>query len=294
MSAFASLSEAALAVLNAADPAEKIRLTEAAATAWRDGSLSLIGEASPPERPARPEKPALIPPSQMPRRSKANSEAGRIALLHALAHIELNAIDLAWDVIARFAPHRDLPGRERGEAAHALPLPRAFFNDWVMVANDEARHHRLLAAHLQGMGASYGDLPAHDGLWESSMDTAHDVAARLAIVPMVLEARGLDVTPVMIDSLLRHGDAVSAHLLQIVHDDEINHVGIGWRWFDYVCARRGEETIPTWQALVRRYFRGPLKRPFNTLSRLKAGMTPEMYEPLADEDRRENFTPMAS
>ena len=143
-----------------------------------------------------------------------------------------------------------------------------------------------LRERLASLGARYGDLPAHDGLWQSSMDTAHDIAARLAIVPMVLEARGLDVTPAMIDSLQGHGDHISARLLQIVHDDEINHVAIGWRWFDYVCAQRQIETIPAWQELVRKYFHGQIKRPFNTLSRLKAGMAPEMYEPLADEAKQ--------
>lgn len=281
--AFTSLTDAACQALTATDPAEKIRLTERAARQWRLGQLSLIGAQAPPARPGRPARPELRPASTMPRRSRANSLAGRQALLHALAHIELNAIDLAWDIVARFAPMREVAGCEHGPEAGRMPLPRAFFNDWVMVAADEARHHGLIAARLIELGAGYGDLPAHDGLWQSAMDTAHDIAARLAIVPMVLEARGLDVTPTMIESLQRHDDHASAALLQIIHDDEINHVAIGWRWFDYVCARRGENTIPAWQALVRKYFRGKIKRPFNTLSRLKAGMTPEMYEPLADE-----------
>lgn len=285
MNQFTTLCDAAIAVLNTADPVDKIKLTTEAATAWRDGQISLIGEQTPPDRPARLERPELLPPSAMPKRSKANSVAGRAALLHALAHIELNAIDLSWDVIARFAPMRDVPGQERGAEADTLPLTRAFFNDWVMVANDEARHHRLLRQRLEDLDCAYGDLPAHDGLWQSSMDTAHDIAARLAIVPMVLEARGLDVTPSMIDSLHRHNDPESARLLQIVHDDEINHVAIGWRWFDYVCAQRDLDTIPAWQELVRKYFRGQIKRPFNTLSRLKAGMEPAMYEPLADDPR---------
>ncbi len=285
---YQTLCEAALAALNAADPMDKIAITEEVVADWRYGRLQLIGAAEPPERPARLEQPELLPPSAMPKRSKANSKSGRIALLHALAHIELNAIDLSWDIIARFAPMRDVPGVERGDEADTLPLTRAFFNDWVMVAADEARHHRLLQERLASLGARYGDLPAHDGLWQSSMDTAHDIAARLAIVPMVLEARGLDVTPAMIDSLQGHGDHISARLLQIVHDDEINHVAIGWRWFDYVCAQRQIETIPAWQELVRKYFRGQIKRPFNTLSRLKAGMAPEMYEPLADEVREKS------
>ena len=161
------------------------------------------------------------------------TEAGRIALLHALAHIELNAIDLSWDIVARFA----------GWSEAGRRLPKAFFDDWVGVADDEARHHAMLEARLNRLGASYGDLPAHDGLWQASMATAHDLAARLALVPLVLEARGLDVTPAMIESLRRHGDDDSADALQIIHDDEIGHVAAGKRWFDFVCAARRLEPV---------------------------------------------------
>ncbi|MEM6904170.1 MAG: DUF455 family protein, partial [Pseudomonadota bacterium] len=165
MTTYQTLCDAAMAALHAADPLDKIAISQAAARAWRDGEITLIGEATPPDRPARLEQPELRPPSEMPKRSKANSVAGRAALLHALAHIELNAIDLAWDVIARFSVHRDVPGQERGAAADKLPLTRAFFNDWVMVAADEARHHRLLQGRLKEVGVAYGDLPAHDGVW---------------------------------------------------------------------------------------------------------------------------------
>jgi uncharacterized ferritin-like protein (DUF455 family) len=206
----------------------------------------------------------------MPKRRKAGSLQGKIALLHALAHIELNAIDLAWDIMARFAHD-------------PFPLPRAFFDDWVGVAADEAKHFLMLSARLKDFGAAYGDLPAHDGLWESSERTAHDFAARLAIVPMVLEARGLDVTPAMIGSMTAQGDIQTAAMLQTIHDDEITHVRAGTVWFEAWCEHHDLGVEETWQGLVRDYFTGPLKRPFNDPSREKAGMLRHWYEPLADD-----------
>ncbi len=202
----------------------------------------------------------------MPRRRAGGSLAGRIALLHALAHIELNAIDLAWDLIARFT------GEE---------MPRAFYDDWVAVADEEARHHALIAARLAELGAAYGDLPAHDGLWEAAQATAHDLLARLAVVPLVLEARGLDVTPDMIERLGRLGDAASAKVLQVIYDDEIGHVGTGRRWFDWLCARHGLVPVESYHRLVRKYFRGALKPPFNRAGREAAGLPAAFYEALA-------------
>ena len=271
-----SLSEAAIAVLTTADARDKALLSRAFVANWRDGSIASIGRATPPGRPARPDDPELRPPRDMPKRRKAGSEAGRIALLHALAHIELNAVDLSWDIIARFAHEaEESPG-------NAFALPRAFFDDWARVADEEGKHFLLLSDRLAALGASYGALPAHDGLWEAATETAGDLAARLAVVPLVLEARGLDVTPAMIESLNAAGDPDSAAILQIIHDDEIGHVAVGRRWFEHVCARRGEEPIPTWQALVRKHFKGALKRPFNKPSRDKAGFAAAFYEPLAE------------
>ncbi|MBI1208318.1 MAG: DUF455 family protein [Azospirillum sp.] len=264
----ATLAEAALAVLTTPLPADKVRLTGEAAAAWRARRVTAIGQAALPDRPARPASPELRPPREMPKRRKAGSLAGRIALLHALAHIELNAIDLAWDLLARFA---------------AEAMPQRFFDDWVGVAADEARHFALLDRRLTDLGAHYGALPAHDGLWEASQATAHDLAARLAVVPMVLEARGLDVTPAMILSLHRAGDEVSAGLLQIIHDDEIGHVAAGCRWFTHLCACRGLEPAATWQALVRQNFKGLVKPPFNRQSRTAAGFAEPWYLALADE-----------
>ncbi len=202
----------------------------------------------------------------MPRRSIGAAPKGRIALLHALAHIELNAIDLAWDLIARFSGDR---------------LPRAFYDDWVAVADDEARHFALLSRRLADLGAAYGDLPAHDGLWQAAGDTRHDLLARLAVVPLVLEARGLDVTPAMIAKLEAAGDRESAAVLRVVYRDEIGHVAAGKRWFDWACERAGRAPAETWRALVARHFKGTLKPPFNEAARLEAGMAPETYRPLA-------------
>jgi uncharacterized ferritin-like protein (DUF455 family) len=264
-----TLSEAACAVLQTGDPAEKARLSEQAARDWREGRIRALGETAPPDRPARPGKPALMAPKFVKRRRVTANPAGRIALLHALAHIELNAIDLAWDVLARFAG----PGA----------LPRAFCDDWVGVAAEEAKHFTLLAERLGALGAAYGDLPAHDGLWQAAQATTHDLAARLAVVPLVLEARGLDVTPAMVARLDAAGDRESAAVLQLIHDEEIGHVAAGRRWFEHVCAEAGDDPVPTYHALVRRYFKGMIKPPFNDASRARAGFAAAYYAPLADD-----------
>jgi uncharacterized ferritin-like protein (DUF455 family) len=202
----------------------------------------------------------------MPRRRNFGSPAGRIALLHALAHIELNAVDLAWDIQARFV----------GDG-----LPREFFDDWVMVASEEAEHFTLLAERLGALGAAYGDLPAHDGLWDAAAATAGDLLARLAIVPLVLEARGLDVTPPIAARLARAGDRDSARLLERIYRDEIGHVAIGARWFRRLCAARGLDPQAAFRDRVSRFFRGELKPPFNRVARDAAGFPAAWYEPSA-------------
>jgi uncharacterized ferritin-like protein (DUF455 family) len=261
----ASLAEAAVAVLTAAAPHDKIALSRSAATHWRSAAQA-IGTAEPPPRPARPLRPVLLPPREMTRRRHAGALAGRIALLHALAHIELNAVDLGWDIIARFA---------------GGGLPREFFADWVEVAAEEAEHFALLDARLAALGAAYGDLPAHDGLWESAAATAHDLLARLAVVPLVLEARGLDVTPEMIRRLERAGDAESAAILGRIYEDEVGHVAVGVRWFNRICREQGIDPVAAFRDRVRRYFKGLVKPPFNRSARDRAGFPPHYYEPLA-------------
>ena len=190
--------------------------------------------------------------------------AGRTALLHALAHIELNAIDLSWDLIARFVDRR---------------LPYDFYSDWCCVADEEAHHFEALNNRLEELGGGYGELPAHDGLWEAATKTGHDVVARLAVVPLVLEARGLDVTPGMIKKLRGVDDDISAKILETIYQDEIGHVAIGRRWFDYACAVRGLEPAATWHAMVARHFKGGLKAPFNHAARRTAGFLKRYYEP---------------
>jgi uncharacterized ferritin-like protein (DUF455 family) len=224
-----------------------------------------IGDATPPRRPARPERPLLRPAKEMPKRRAFGAPTGRIALLHALAHVELNAIDLACDLLARYVTE---------------PLPRAFFDDWVGVAAEEAIHFELLTRRLADFGVRYGDLPAHDGLWEAAEATADDLLARLAVVPLVLEARGLDVTPAMADQLDRVGDPESAAVLRRIYRDEIGHVATGIRWFDAICCARGLPAAETFRERVRRYFRGCLKPPLNYAARNAAGFPAGYYEPL--------------
>ena len=261
-----SLVRAAVRVLETAEPAEKVRLSHATTAAWRAGRIVEVGCAAPPARPSRPACPLLRPPREVPRRRINAQPAGRIALLHALAHIELNAIDLAWDIVARFT---------------AEDLPRGFYDDWVRVADEEARHFGLLDERLRVLGGAYGDLIAHDGLWQAAEETAQDLLARLAVVPLVLEARGLDVTPAMIDKLRAAEDAASAEILEVIYRDEIGHVAIGKRWFDQVAHNRDLDPRSAWQDLVRRHFRSRLKPPFNEAGRSAAGLSTDDYLPLA-------------
>jgi uncharacterized ferritin-like protein (DUF455 family) len=265
---FTTLAEAAVAVLETADPREKARLGRAAVAAWREGAFEGIGSAAAPERPGRPETPALRPPREVPKRKITEAPAGRIALLHALAHIELNAVDLSWDMIARYTDH---------------DLPEGFYIDWMKVADDESKHFLMISDRLEELGSHYGALNAHDGLWQAATETADDLLARLSIVPLVLEARGLDVTPALIKKMREVGDDASAAFLQVIFDDEITHVAVGKRWFDHVCDREGKPRIETWQHLVRTHFRGGVKPPFNVPARELAGFAAAFYVPLGEE-----------
>ncbi len=260
------LAQEAIRVLGTADALEKAAASRRLGAAWRDGRVAPQGPGDPPARPARPVRPELRRPGDMPKRKAGGGLEKRVALLHALAHIELNAIDLAWDLIARFG---------------SCDLPRAFFDDWVRVGDEEALHFSMLAARLNELGASYGALPAHDGLWQAAEETSHDLLARLAIVPLVLEARGLDVSPATIADLRRSGDEVSAAALDIIYRDEIGHVAAGKRWFDHVALSQGHDPATIWQHLVAKHFRGRLKPPFNRAARDEAGFSAAFYEPIA-------------
>ncbi len=258
-----TLGDAANGVLLTGEPRAKAAAARACAAAWRAGELAHAAGAAPPDTPARPARPELLPPSRMPKRGRAGSARTRVAMLHAVAHIELNAIDLAADVLARFA----------------TACPRGFADDWARVLDEEAQHFALLADRLESLGAAYGDLPAHDGLWEAARATAHDLPARLAIVPQVLEARGLDVTPAMITRFDASGDAQSAAILARILEDEVGHVAVGHRW--YCWAVGGCASAETFHGHVRANFRGLLKPPFNDSARGQAGLSPEWYRPLA-------------
>ncbi|WP_298093347.1 ferritin-like domain-containing protein [uncultured Sphingomonas sp.] len=262
-----SLGAACAAVLNTADPMTKVRVARAAARDWRRGALEHRFDAVLPDVPARPDRPELLPPNRMPKRGRGGSERGRTALLHALAHIEFSAIDLAFDMAGRFGAQ----------------FPRSFADDWISVGADEAMHFAILERRLRRLGTPYGALPAHAGLWEAAEATAHDAMARLAVVPMVLEARGLDVTPETVARFEAAGDILSARILNRIYTDEIRHVGFGAKWFGYVSAEQDIEPAPHWQALVRRYFRGSLKPPFNDSARESAGLTRDFYAPLAQD-----------
>ncbi|MTJ80142.1 MAG: ferritin-like domain-containing protein [Telmatospirillum sp.] len=261
------LHEAALAVLAAAAPAEKIRLTAAAADAWRRGDLvpgpTGRPETPPPAHPARPAAPGTMAPKFMPRR-RLGGTAGRIAMLHALAHIELNAIDLAWDILARFGSGQ----------------PRAFLDDWVGVAREEARHFADLERLLNGLGSGYGALPAHAGLWEAATKTAGDLAGRLAVIPMTLEARALDTAPATILRLSDSGESAMAAVMERILEDEISHVAAGVRWFEALCRQTGTDPVARYHAIVGAHFPKGLKAPFNRPARDRAGMAPDYYEPL--------------
>ncbi len=265
MSAQPTLAGAIRAALLECDPVAKAMATRAAARDWRAGRLDFVFDVAMPDRPGRPDAPELLHPMRMPRRGRGNSEKGRIALWHALAHIEFVAIDLALDMAGRF-------GAEMGGR---------FVSDFLAVAADEAMHFSLIARKLRGLGSHYGALPAHDGLWEAADSTRHDVAARLALVPMVLEARGLDVTPAMLERVRASGDAGGARILERILDDEIRHVRFGSTHFAAVCVQRGESAEILWKALVRRYFRGAIKPPFNDSARAAAGLSLSMYGAVA-------------
>lgn len=257
-----SLFNAAFTVLNASDPDKKVDLSIGLADAWRSGKLTLDSDTDPesiPE-PGRPEKPLLVPISKLPRR-KLTTPEGHAALIHSITHIEFNAINLAWDAAYRFHD-----------------MPHEFYSDWIRVGEEEAHHFILLREHLRELGYDYGSFDAHNGLWEMTIKTAHDPLVRMALVPRVLEARGLDVTPDMMDRLKKYGADDSVEILELILREEIGHVEIGSRWFHYLCDQRGLDSRDTFIELMDKYLMGHLKPPFNKEARLKAGFTKEELE----------------
>ena len=263
-----SVASAIRDALLTADPRAKLMATRLVARDWRLGRLAMVFDVAMPDQPGRPDRPELLAPNRMPKRGRGQSDRARIALWHSLAHIEFVAIDLALDMAGRF-------GAQMGAG---------FVGDFLAVAADEAMHFAIIQRHLATMGATYGDLPAHGGLWQAAEATAHDVAARLAVVPMVLEARGLDVTPPTLERVRASGDERGARILQRILDDEIRHVRFGATHFAAVCAGLGESPDSLWQSLVTRYFRGAIKPPFNDSARESAGLSRDAYAALAYTD----------
>ncbi len=263
-----SLRHQALQILLICDPQDKAL----AALACQEAAQSAAGPslrdadrqaelALTPERaalmPGRPARPRLVSATQVPSRSPFTLE-GRAALLHAICHIEFNAINLALDAVWRFAG-----------------MPAEFYNDWLKVAAEEALHFNLLRAHLQSLGHDYGDFDAHDGLWTMCDKTRGDILARMALVPRTLEARGLDATPLIQDKLTRAGDHRAVEILDIILRDEVGHVAIGNRWFHHLCQARGEDAVALYPQLVQRYEAPRLRQPFNEAARKAAGFTEE-------------------
>ena len=269
-----TLTEMAVEVLTTSDGRAKTTLSRAHAARWRAareaGEPLPVGTARPPAHPARPERPELLDPRDVPRR-RPGSEKGRIALLHAVAHIELNAVDLHWDLVARFGH---------------VPMPAGFYDDWVKAADEESKHFGLVCDCLEQMGSHYGALPAHAGMWRAAEDTVDDMMGRLAVVPMVLEARGLDVTPGMIETFRKAGATQAVAALEVIYAEEVHHVAYGAKWFHFLCGRDGRDPTPVFHDLVRRHFHGSLKPPFNEEKRAEAGIPPDFYWPLAEEISR--------
>jgi len=257
-----SIAAAIRSVLLESSPRAKVMQTRAVVRAWRRGELDCAFDVPMPDEPGRPARPELLPPARMPRRGKGGSPRGRIAAWHALAHIEFVAIDLALDMAGRF-------GAQMG---------RGFVSDFLGVAADEAMHFALIERHLATLGSHYGALAAHSGLWDAARATAQDLAARLAVVPMVLEARGLDVTPTTLERVRAAGDHRGVKILQRILDDEIIHVRFGSTHFMAVARARGDSPEILWKNLVARYFCGSVKPPFNDSARLKAGLPRSFYQ----------------
>ncbi|MDX1781717.1 MAG: ferritin-like domain-containing protein [Thalassovita sp.] len=261
----------AVEVLTTADGRAKTALSHKHAATWfaarEAGETIPVGTANPPLRPARPEKPDLLDPRDVPRR-RPGSPTGRIAILHAVAHIELNAVDLHWDIIARFGH---------------VPMPMGFYDDWVKSADEESKHYNLICDCLEKMGSHYGALPAHAGMWRAAEDTAEEIMGRLAVVPMVLEARGLDVTPGMIEIFEKAGETDTVEALKVIYAEEVGHVAYGSKWFHFLCGRHEKDPKDVFHQLVRKYFHGALKPPFNEEKRAEAGLPPDFYWPLADQ-----------
>ncbi|KAI0024002.1 hypothetical protein F4780DRAFT_768981 [Xylariomycetidae sp. FL0641] len=276
----ATLCEWCAHILNTPNPEHKIELTTHLFSlfATREQSASPMelgaGGVTAPDEPPRVDL-KEVKPGQMPRGGKAGSAKSRITMLHALANIEQWAIDLALDICVRFATFQT-----QTTTSPAQPLPRTFYYDWLKVANDEAKHFSLLRARLEELGSVFGALPVHGALWESATRTAHDLRARISVIALVHEARGLDVNPLTIAKFRAAGDLESVDVLDIIHNDEITHVTTGHRWLSWICQQEGTDPVQVFRSNVQKHFKGAVKGPFNAEARLQAGMDASYYEDL--------------
>ncbi|PYI11965.1 Rieske [2Fe-2S] domain protein [Aspergillus sclerotiicarbonarius CBS 121057] len=270
-------------ILNTSNPEHKIELTAHLFKLFteREGTESpmVIGDRTGVALPDLPPRDGVkdVNRTAVPKPGRGGTQKSRINMLHALANIEQWAIDLAVDICVRFAAFQT-------EAADARGLPRAFFHDWLKVANDEAKHFSLLRTRLEELGSYFGALPVHHGLWDSAKVTAHDLRARISIIALVHEARGLDVNPVTIDKFRKAGDKDSVETLEIIHNDEITHVTTGHRWLTWICGQEETDPVEVFRGNVQKYFRGPLREPFNSEARLQAGLDRRYYENLSGYD----------
>ena len=255
-----TLRHRCLAALANADIDAKLAATHQALQATSVGADALLIPTV--TLPGRPQRPLLVSPKEVPQRS-LSTVPGRAALIHALAHIEFNAVNLALDIVWRFPA-----------------LPEDFYRQWAQVASEEATHFAMLRAHLQALGFAYGDFPAHNGLWEMAAKTQSDVLARLALVPRTLEARGLDVSPAIGNKLLAVGDKAGAAILEVILRDEIRHVAVGNVWYRYACREQGLDPLTAYAMLAARYSAPRLRGPFNREARLAAGFEPAEIDAL--------------
>lgn len=263
------LRTAALSCLIEADAARKAAGVRELARVWTSGAMTLDAHAgiiAPPAIPGRPAKPELVLPKSLPHRSMVTAE-GRATLIHAMTHIEFNAINLALDALWRFAD-----------------MPSEYYADWLQVADEEAQHFSMLAGHLQTLGYQYGDFPAHNSLWEMADKTRGDILARIALVPRTMEARGLDATPKVRAKLAQAGDVRAAEIMDIILREEVGHVFIGNRWYAYLCAQRGLEPVATYARLAAEYEAPVLRGPFNLAARRAAGFSEAELAALAQSD----------
>jgi uncharacterized ferritin-like protein (DUF455 family) len=253
-----------------ASPADKVKCAHDIYQQWSNGVLDLHAETTPVriKTPGRPDNPKLVHPRDVPKRG-FNSESARIKLVHAIAHIEFNAINLAMDAVYRF---RD--------------MPQQYYSDWLRVADEEALHFTLLKEYLSSKGASYGDFTAHNGLWEMAVKSDNDVMVRMALVPRVLEARGLDVTPGMIEKLKKVGDMALVECLEVIYRDEIGHVQIGSHWFNEVCKQRSISPDETFKDLLDEYLEDTVFGPFDKSTREKAGFSRREIEDLMHRNQK--------